>query len=167
MKRDKRNTEGILKQILPTASSEEIESACNRVLSQLHEAMPERVESFRFERAGKKNTEAPRPIQSLKPFDALVLLAVYLVPGEPNRINIYGKVCESWPKRVHMATMFTSLDKLEERGFVSQFEGAPSKDPTGQMRVRPGYQLTPQGERALAEARTAAQEVTGTLEDFA
>src|SRR5438132_701821 len=149
MKRKKVNMEWALEQILPSIPPAEIESACNRVLNQLHDAMPERVEAFRFQRDGRKKAavEAPRPTESLKPFDVLVLRALSLIPDEAHCIGIRGKVSELSSEDVSFGRIYSAVDRLEERGLVSQFKGDPSNDPKG--RVRTCYKLTPLGERAL------------------
>ena len=167
MKRKKGNMEWALEQILPPVPPAEIESACNRVLSQLHDAMPERVEAFRFQRNGRKKAvaEVPRPTESLKPFVALVLRVVSSLADEAYCIRIRDKVSETLSETVSLGRIYSAVDRLEEKGLISQFKGVASNDPTG--RVRPFYKLTPQGERALKEAMAAAQAVTGTLEDFA
>ena len=129
--------------------------------------MPERVEAFRFQRDGRKKAEAEVscPNQALKPLPALVLRALSLIPDEAYCIRIRDKVSELSSEDVSFGRIYSAVDRLEERGLVSQFKGDLSNDPKG--RVRTCYKLTPLGERALKEAKAAAQHATGTLEDFA
>ena len=100
-------------------------------------------------------------VETLKPFDQLVLAAVFLLRGSGRAANITDKVCEMSGKEVLLASTFMSLDRLERKGLVESRCANPETEPehTG----RRYFMATMAGERALAYARATSRIVDGLL----
>ena len=104
-------------------------------------------------------------VESLRPFDQLVLTAIYLLHGEGYVVNITDKVSEMSGKEVLLASTFASLSRLEDRGLISGREPDPETEPEG--KTRQYFTVTLAGERALARARETSKVVADFLGDFA
>ena len=83
---------------------------------------------------------------SLGKFERLVLRVVYTMRNA-YAVPIQAKVEELWGKPVRFASVYSALDRLEERGYVESWEG----NPTGERAYYPKryYAITAEGEMAL------------------
>jgi len=104
-------------------------------------------------------------IESVAPFDQLVLTAIYLLRGQGYSVNITDKVGEMSGTEVLLASTFGSLNRLESRGLVSSRVADPETKQEG--RTRRYFTVTLNGERALAQAKEASKLLAGFLGDFA
>ena len=133
MTRREKKLQLFLKRLFPSASSEDLISARDRVLNGLRGQLPERVEAFRFWPDDGTKGE-------LRPLDQLVLTAVYLLRGEGDSLRIIDKVQELSPKKANLGTIYVSLDRLEDRELIS----SELRHDTRWRRIR---KITERGER--------------------
>ena len=99
--------------------------------------------------------------ETLGQFELLVLTAVYLLRGQGYTVNITEKVDELAGRRVLIGGVFTSLGRLQTRGLVSSRLSTPTKERGG--KAKRYFKITPAGERALAQAKAAAQQLLDAL----
>ena len=142
MKRGK-NMQSILKRLFPSAPSEEMESAGDRVLNRLRAEAPECIEAFRFRPHSGAKT------QPVRPADRLVLTAVHLLRGDGHSLSITNKAEELSSKEWNLGAVYVSLDRLESQGLIS------SEERQSGGRTKRFFKLTERGERVLAEAAPA------------
>ena len=85
---------------------------------------------------------------SRRKFERLVLRVVYTTRNAYG-VPIQAKVEELWGKPVRFASVYSALDRLEERGYVESWEG----NPTVERAYYPKryYAITAEGEIALRE----------------
>jgi hypothetical protein len=103
-------------------------------------------------------------VEKLKPFDQLVLAAVFLLRGSGHVVAITERVSEMSGKRAFLASIFGSLSVLERKGLV---ESRPANPETESEKKDPRYFMaTMAGERALAYAKATSQTIAGLLEDL-
>ena len=100
-------------------------------------------------------------VEKLRPFDQLVLAAVFLLRGSGWVTNITDKVSEMYGKEVLLASTFGSLDRLERKGLVELRDANPETEPEHEGRQY--VMVTMAGERALAYARATSRTVDGLL----
>src|SRR5262249_33538027 len=95
-----------------------------------------------------------RKIETLGQFEQLVLDGVrsiqdaYAVPVQEHVEKLYGKP-------VRFTSVYPSLDRLEEKGYISARKAGPTPE-RGNFPKR-YYSITPLGERALKESAEAAE----------
>ena len=100
--------------------------------------------------------------RSLGEFEQLILLALVDVPedeayGVPLRESIERRT----PRRPAMGALYTALDRLEARGFVSSRLGPPTAERGG--RPKRFYRLQPAGARALADSIRVLRDMSDGL----
>ena len=104
-------------------------------------------------------------VETLLPFDQLVLTAVFQLRGAGDAADIAAKVREIAGRDVLLASVFGSLRKLEGRRLLesryADAETEPEKEGTRY------FMATMAGERALAHAKATASAVDDFLGDFA
>jgi len=105
------------------------------------------------------------PIESLSPFDQLVLTAIYLLRGTGYSVNITDKVSGMSGKQVLLGSTFGALDRLERLGLVTARVTDPQIEP--EHKGRRYFTATLAGERVLAEAKETSKIVADFLGDFA
>jgi hypothetical protein len=99
------------------------------------------------------------PVESLGPFDELVLTAVYLLHGAGDVAGITERVDEMSGRHVLMDSTYGSLSRLERKGLVdSRLAGEEEEQ---------YFAITLNGERALSRAKETSKEVAGFLGDLA
>ena len=135
-------------------TEEEIEAAGQRVLKRI------RAEVF----GATSNESEALKTERLREFDQLVLRAVHLLRGEGYSVSIAHKVNEFLSKRVMLASIHVALDSLERRGLV--FSSVVHLAGESASKERRCYQLTANGELALAQATAAARALRDPLEDL-
>ena len=98
-------------------------------------------------------------VESLGPFDELVLTAVYLMHSAGDVSGITEKVDEMSGRHVLMGSIYVSLSRLERKGLVdSRLVGAEEEQ---------YFAITLNGEHALAHAKETSKAVADFLGDFA
>jgi DNA-binding PadR family transcriptional regulator len=81
-------------------------------------------------------------------FEQLILFAVLLLEGDAYGVAIRETIEERTGRVVSSGAIYTALGRLEERGFVSSWVGAPD----GPGRPRKYYALETAGARALKDS---------------
>jgi len=88
----------------------------------------------------------------LAAFEQLVLLALLSLDGDDAYgMNIRRVLVEEAGRDVSVPTVYSALDRLESKGFVTSELGAPTPERGG--RAKKLFQVTPEGVRALQEVR--------------
>ena len=98
----------------------------------------------------------------LGPFEQLVLAAVMTLGKNAYGVPIYAEVSRLAERNINMGSMYVTLDRLEEKGFLSSWES----DATSQRRGKPKrfYRLETPGMLALQESVGTAQRVSEAFE---
>jgi hypothetical protein len=104
-------------------------------------------------------------VQQLAPYDDLVLTAVYLLGGRGYHSAITKKVGEMSGKQALLGSVFTSLNRLEDKGLVLSRPADPESEPENSTRRY--FTMTMAGARALAHAKEVSPVVARFLPDFA
>ena len=91
-------------------------------------------------------------------FEQLVLAAILSLRENAYGVTIHAKVEElARPKKVSLGAVYVTLDRLEDKGFISSWLSDPTKERGG--RAKRCYRLEALGERALQESAATSQRV--------
>jgi PadR family transcriptional regulator len=93
--------------------------------------------------------------ESLGHFELLVLLALLRLEDEAYGVPIAEAIAQSTGKRVIMASVYNTLERLEEKGLVRSATGQPTPERGG--RAKRYFSITAPG---LREVRTAKKALT-------
>lgn len=93
-------------------------------------------------------------------FEQLILFSVLHLGSEAYGVSIRESIEERTGRVVSSGAIYTTLGRLEERGFVSSDAGPPLPGPG---RPRKYCTITPAGARALMDAYTTMQAMAGGL----
>jgi DNA-binding PadR family transcriptional regulator len=93
----------------------------------------------------------PKPNETLGTLEQLVLLAVARLPDEAYGVTICREIEKRAGRSLSLGAIYPTLDRLEEKGFVSSFMADPMAIRGG--RSRRIYQLEPAGADVLRQAR--------------
>src|SRR5262245_45101016 len=103
-------------------------------------------------------------VDSIGQFEQLVMTAILSLGEKAYGVTIHRKVAElARPKSVSLGAVYVTLDRLEDKGFISSWLSEPTPERGG--RSKRHYQLQALGERVLRESITAAQRIFATLEE--
>lgn len=95
---------------------------------------------------------------SLGSFEQVILAALLLLRENAYGVTIREKAEElSHPKRIAIGAVYVTLDRLEEKGFVSSWLSDPTPERGG--RAKRCYRLETAGRHALAEAALTARRI--------
>lgn len=98
---------------------------------------------------------------SIPPLEQLVLTAI-LTLSEAYGVTIHAKAVElARPKSISLGAIYYTLDRLEEKGFVSSWLASPTAERG--YRAKRCYRLEALGERALQESTATAQRIWDTI----
>jgi hypothetical protein len=107
-----------------------------------------------------------QPVQSLSPFEQLVLTAVWVLGGRGYPVTIALKVGEMQGKDAALlGSIMVSLQTLQQKGLVLARPADPVTEPENQTRNY--YTVTMAGTRALAHAKETSTVVARFLPDLA
>ena len=81
-------------------------------------------------------------------FEQLILLALVRLGSDAYGVTIRREIEERTSRVISPGALYTALDRLEKRGFVSSRLGEPTPERGGKRKRM--YTLRPSGERALA-----------------
>ena len=95
-------------------------------------------------------------------FEQLVLLAIMRLKDGAYGVAIRGEIEECTGRSVSRGAVYTTLDRLEEKGLLSSVKADTPGPRTGM--VRRYFTVEPSGLEALAEARNALQSMWSGLE---
>ena len=86
-------------------------------------------------------------VPELGPFEQQIMLAVLMLGDGTYGAPVYQKVEEIAGKRINQGAFYTTLDRMEQKGYLTSKATDPKKEPRG----RPRYLLTmtPLGKKAL------------------
>ena len=102
---------------------------------------------------------------SIGQFEQIVLTAVLALGDNAYGVTIHGHVERlSQPKRVSLGAVYATLDRLEDKGFVTSWLSEPTAERGG--RSKRHYRLEVAGELALHESAMAAKRICDTVERF-
>ena len=100
---------------------------------------------------------------SLGQFEQIVLAAVLALEGNAYGVTIHARVEElSQPRRVSLGAVYATLDRLEDKGFVSSWLSEPTAERGG--RSKRHYRLEAAGESALHESAVTAKRICDAVE---
>ena len=104
-------------------------------------------------------------IESLSPFDQLVLTAVYLLRGEGDTASVTEKVSEMTGQEVTQEATSLALSGLKQRLLIDSWVPDTEIEPEAENTLY--FTVTMTGERALAHAKATRKIVADFLGDFA
>lgn len=97
-------------------------------------------------------------VDSIGQFEQLVLTAILSVRDDAYGVTIHSKVAElARPKAVSLGAVYVTLDRLEDKGFLSSWLSDPTPERGG--RAKRCYSLQALGERALQESAVTAKRI--------
>lgn len=108
-----------------------------------------------------KNTETKKP-DLIGPFEQLVLTAIVALGERGYGMAIHAKVSELANRTVRHGAVYMTLERMEEKGYVSWSMADPTPERGG--RTRRCYKLLDLGERVLQESVETAKRVQETVE---
>jgi PadR family transcriptional regulator, regulatory protein PadR len=88
--------------------------------------------------------------QQLGSFEEIVLLAVIRLGDNAYGVTISRAIGEATGKEPSIGAIYTTLERLEEKGFVSPRQGEPTPERGG--RAKRYYSVTGAGQRVLDQA---------------
>lgn len=98
-------------------------------------------------------------------FEFLVLLAaLQLGPEEAYAVSIGDEIGERTGRRVRRSNVYTTLQRLEQKGLVSTFLGDPRPERGGKARRL--VDVRPEGVEAVQGTRAAMRSMWGGLEEL-
>lgn len=102
------------------------------------------------------------PPRHLGELEQLVLLAVARLEGEGYGVTLRRELEERAGRRCSLGAVYTTLDRLETKGYVSSREGEPTAERGG--RAKRLFRIEPPGVRALVSARRVFDRMWDGLE---
>jgi len=95
---------------------------------------------------------------SLGQFEQLVLTAILTLRDDAYGVTIHSKVEElARPKAASLGAVYVTLDRLEDKGFVTSWLSDPTAERGG--RAKRCYRLEALGERVLQESALTARRI--------
>jgi len=88
---------------------------------------------------------------SLGEFEQVALLALIRLRADAYGARIRGEIAERTGRDVSLGAIYTTLERLERKGFVSSARGAPTPERGG--RAKRFYKIEAPGARALQRSR--------------
>ena len=95
-------------------------------------------------------------------FEHLVLLALLHLRTEAYGMTVRREIEARTGRDISIGSVYTTLERLEAKGYVSSFLGAPTAARGG--RAKRHFRLEAKGEEALRASRDAMQRMTAGLE---
>ncbi len=102
---------------------------------------------------------------SLGQLEQLVLTAILILREEAYGVSILSKVqALAHPKAVSLGAVYVTLDRLEDKGFVSSWLSDPTPERGG--RAKRCYRLEAAGERVLQESAVTAKRMWDAIAEL-
>ena len=96
-------------------------------------------------------------------FEQLVLTAILQLGGNAYGVTIHAAVgLLAAPKKVSLGSVYATLDRLEDKGFIQSWLSDPTPERGG--RSKRHYRLQSAGEGALRESVQTAKRVCDTVD---
>jgi len=99
---------------------------------------------------------------ALGDFEQLVLLALLRLGDDAYGVSIGNELAQRTGRDVSLGAVYTTLDRLERKGFVRHRLGSATPERGGRRKKH--YALEPAGRRALESALEALRRMTEGLE---
>lgn len=94
-------------------------------------------------------------------FEEIVLLATLRLGGDGYGVTIRHEVEEATGRSISIGALYTTLDRLERKGFVSSQQGEPTAERGG--RAKRYFKIEAPGMKALEAGETARAKLTAGL----
>jgi DNA-binding PadR family transcriptional regulator len=95
-------------------------------------------------------------------FEQLVLTAILALRDDAYGVTVHARVAELVQRKtVSLGAVYITLDRLEDKGYVSSWLSDPTPERGG--RSKRCYRLEALGERALQESAATAKRVWDTI----
>ncbi len=94
-------------------------------------------------------------------FEQLLLFALVRLGGDSHGVMIRQEIERRTGRSVSAGAIYTAMDRLESRGFVSSRMGDPTPERGGRRKKL--YDIEPRGAQALADSYGALQEMAKGL----
>jgi len=98
---------------------------------------------------------------SLGEFEQLVLLALLRLGEQAYGVTVHAEIAGRTGRATSLAAVYKTLERLEDKGFVSSKVGEPTARRGGRRRKH--FRLEPAGARALRQALWALDRMTADL----
>ena len=99
--------------------------------------------------------------RSIGEFEQLILMALIRLGPEAYGVSVRAEIESRTGRTISPGALYTALDRLETRGFVSSRLGAPTPERGGKRKRL--YTLQPAGERELARVYESLRLMAGGL----
>jgi PadR family transcriptional regulator len=103
----------------------------------------------------------PKPVY-LGEFEQLVLLALLRLGPNAYGMRIRHEIQETANRRASLGAVYTTLDRLEDKGFVSSWLGEPTPERGG--RAKKFFKIEAPGQAVLSQSVQASASMTAGLE---
>jgi PadR family transcriptional regulator, regulatory protein PadR len=90
-------------------------------------------------------------------FEEMLLLTVLYLGDQAYGVRIRQTVEQALEKSVAIGAVYTTLDRLERKGFVSSWQGDPTPERGG--RAKRYFRVEGAGEQALRDTRQAREKL--------
>ena len=101
---------------------------------------------------------------SLGDFEQLLLLAILRCGEDAYGITLRDEIENRTDRSVSLGAIYTALDRLEQKGFVSSWTGGAAPERGG--RAKRFYRVEAAGQRALYESLRATKRMTAGIEQL-
>ena len=95
-------------------------------------------------------------------FEQIVLMAIVRLEADAYGATIRRDIEARTRRRLSISAVYTTLDRLEQKGLIRSWTGEPTPERGGRRRRH--VALLPAGKRALRESYTAYSEMATGLE---
>jgi len=95
-------------------------------------------------------------------FETLVLMAILRLGDAAYGMRIHLELQERADRRCSLGALYTTLDRLQEKGYVSSWVGEATPERGG--RAKKYFQLSAHGASALRQAYSATRRMAAGLE---
>lgn len=103
-----------------------------------------------------------RRYDPLGEFETLVLMAILRLGDSAYGMRIHLELEEQAGRRCSYGALYTTLDRLEQKGYVSSWTGDPTPERGG--RAKKYFQIEALGEAALKQAYAATRRMAQGIE---
>jgi len=98
---------------------------------------------------------------TLGDFEQLVLLALVRLRDDAYGVSIHDEILRRARREVTVASVYKTLERLEDKGFVASTIGEPTAERGG--RRKKYFRIQPAGRRALTHALASLRRMTAGL----
>ena len=95
-------------------------------------------------------------------FEQLVLLAILQLSGSAYGMTIRAEIEARTSRKTSLGAIYTTLERLEAKGFVSSWVGDPTPERGG--RAKKFFRIEGAGQRALQEAQELSARMAAGLD---